>query len=57
MLVHSQGKPIPVKAMSRSDPGFRAEVERVHGLLIEELESLYLRHATSYGEVRPLVIH
>lgn len=56
MLAHSQGTPIPVKAMSRSNPGFKAEVERVHGLLIEELEGLYLRHAATYGEIRPLVI-
>jgi hypothetical protein len=52
------GCPIPVNKMAKTDPGFEAEVDRVHALVMSELQALYDRHKAEYGwKERPLVIH
>ena len=35
---HFAGRAIPVNKVSKDDPGFEAEVDRVHGLVVAELQ-------------------
>ncbi|KAG1673426.1 hypothetical protein FOA52_002191 [Chlamydomonas sp. UWO 241] len=52
------GKAIKVTKTAKDDPGFDAEVDRVHALVVSELQALYDRHKAEYGWAnRPLVLH
>uniref|UniRef100_A0A6U2EVD0 Acyltransferase n=1 Tax=Chlamydomonas euryale TaxID=1486919 RepID=A0A6U2EVD0_9CHLO len=52
------GKPIAVNKFASGDPGYEAEVDRVHALVVKELKELYDRHKGMYGwSDRPLVLH
>ncbi len=54
----SIGRPIHVKKFAKGAPGYDAEVDRVHALVVTELQGLYDRHKAEYGwQDRPLVIH
>ena len=51
------GRSIAIKKTAKDDPGFEAEVDRVHALVIKELQALYDRHKAEYGwKDRPLSI-
>jgi hypothetical protein len=52
------GKAIPVKQLAKTDPGFDAEVDRVHGLVLAALQKMYDDHKAEFGwSQRPLVIN
>ncbi len=45
--------------VARGDPGFDAEVDRVHAVVVQALQELYDRHREAYNpewKNRPLVI-
>jgi hypothetical protein len=45
---------------TQDDPGFDVEVDRVHALVVDELQALYDRHKAEYAYSwanRPLVLH
>nr|QNL10705.1 acyl-CoA: diacylglycerol acyltransferase 2B [Haematococcus lacustris]QNL10739.1 acyl-CoA: diacylglycerol acyltransferase 2-2 [Haematococcus lacustris] len=51
------GSPIQIAKTSRNEAGFQAEVDRVHGLVVKELQALYDRHKASFGwQDKPLEI-
>lgn len=40
---------MPVKQLPRTDPGFNAEVDRVHAAFVASLQSLYNQYRGEYG--------
>eukprot|EP00877_Chromochloris_zofingiensis_P004273 jgi/Chrzof1/13847/Cz08g14220.t1_DGAT2A[v5.2] len=52
------GKPIPVKQLKPTDPGYHQAVDEAHAALVLALEELYYRYRGHYGwNDRPLIIH
>ena len=48
LLCGAAGRPIPVTKTAKDAPGYEAEVDRVHGLVISELQALYDRYSIMF---------